>query len=92
MTRRPSESTTLLMFEVYRNAFVYTRFGYARHLHYAPLVIAVAVTVQNALPARGIRVLSQPVPAGRPPAATASSEAASSMRRWWSSRCSRRFR
>lgn len=43
----PSESTTLLMFEVYRNAFVYTRFGYAAAISSALLlVIAVAVTVQ----------------------------------------------
>jgi multiple sugar transport system permease protein len=43
----PSESTTLLMFEVYRNAFVYTRFGYAAAISTALLlVIAVAVTVQ----------------------------------------------
>ncbi|MBP1776964.1 MAG: transporter permease [candidate division NC10 bacterium] len=43
----PSESTTLLMFEVYRNAFVYTRFGYAAAISTTLLlVIAVAVTVQ----------------------------------------------
>jgi len=43
----PSESTTLLMFEVYRNAFVYTRFGYAAAISTTLLlVIAMAVTVQ----------------------------------------------
>lgn len=43
----PSEATTLLMFEVYRNAFVYTRFGYAAAISTALLlVIALAVTVQ----------------------------------------------
>jgi multiple sugar transport system permease protein len=43
----PSEATTLLMFEVYRNAFVYTRFGYAAAISTGLLlVIAVAVTVQ----------------------------------------------
>ncbi len=43
----PSEATTLLMFEVYRNAFVYTRFGYAAAISTALLlVIAVAVSVQ----------------------------------------------
>lgn len=43
----PSESTTLLMFEVYRNAFVYTRFGYASAISTALLlVIALAVSLQ----------------------------------------------
>jgi multiple sugar transport system permease protein len=43
----PSESTTLLMFEVYRNAFVYTRFGYASTISTALLlVIALAVSLQ----------------------------------------------
>ena len=43
----PSEATTLLMFEVYRNAFVYTRFGYAAAISTALLlVIAIAVTIQ----------------------------------------------
>ena len=43
----PSEATTLLMFEVYRNAFVYTRFGYAAAISTALLlVIAVAVSIQ----------------------------------------------
>jgi multiple sugar transport system permease protein len=43
----PSEATTLLMFEVYRNAFVYTRFGYAAAISTALLlVIAVAVGIQ----------------------------------------------
>lgn len=43
----PSEATTLLMFEVYRNAFVYTRFGYAAAVSTTLLlVIAIAVTIQ----------------------------------------------
>ena len=43
----PSEATTLLMFEVYRNAFVYTRFGYASAISTALLlVIALAVSTQ----------------------------------------------
>lgn len=43
----PSEATTLLMFEVYRNAFVYTRFGYAAAISTALLlVIALAVSMQ----------------------------------------------
>jgi multiple sugar transport system permease protein len=43
----PSETTTLLMFEVYRNAFVYTRFGYAAAISTALLlVIALAVSIQ----------------------------------------------
>ncbi|MFB3818863.1 MAG: carbohydrate ABC transporter permease [Candidatus Methylomirabilales bacterium] len=43
----PAEATTLLMFEVYRNAFVYTRFGYAAAISTALLaVIAVAVSIQ----------------------------------------------
>jgi multiple sugar transport system permease protein len=43
----PSDSTTLLMFEVYRNAFVYTRFGYAAAISTALLlVIAMAVALQ----------------------------------------------
>jgi multiple sugar transport system permease protein len=43
----PSEATTLLMFEVYRNAFVYTRFGYAAAISTALLlVIALAVSIQ----------------------------------------------
>ncbi len=43
----PSEATTLLMFEVYRNAFVYTRFGYAAAISTALLlVIAIAVSIQ----------------------------------------------
>lgn len=43
----PAEVTTLLMFEVYRNAFVYTRFGYAAAISIALLVvIAVAVSIQ----------------------------------------------
>lgn len=43
----PSDSTTLLMFEVYRNAFVYTRFGYASAVStLLLLVIAVAVALQ----------------------------------------------
>jgi multiple sugar transport system permease protein len=43
----PSEATTLLMFEVYRNAFAYTRFGYAAAISTALLlVIAVAVSIQ----------------------------------------------
>jgi len=43
----PSETTTLLMFEVYRNAFVYTRFGYASAISTALLlVIALAVSLQ----------------------------------------------
>jgi ABC-type sugar transport system permease subunit len=43
----PSDSTTLLMFEVYRNAFVYTRFGYASAVSTLLLVvIAVAVALQ----------------------------------------------
>ncbi len=43
----PSEATTLLMFEVYRNAFIYTRFGYAAAISTALLlVIAVAVSIQ----------------------------------------------
>jgi ABC-type sugar transport system permease subunit len=43
----PSEATTLLMFEVYRNAFVYTRFGYASAISTALLlVIALAVSIQ----------------------------------------------
>jgi multiple sugar transport system permease protein len=44
----PSESTTLLMFEVYRNAFVYTRFGYASAISTVLLlVIALAVSIQT---------------------------------------------
>ena len=47
MRNTPSESTTLLMFEVYRNAFVYTRFGYASAISTALLlVIALAVSIQ----------------------------------------------
>jgi multiple sugar transport system permease protein len=43
----PSDSTTLLMFEVYRNAFVYTRFGYASAVSTLLLVvIAGAVVLQ----------------------------------------------
>ncbi len=43
----PAEATTLLMFEVYRNAFVYTRFGYAAAISTTLLVvIAVAVSIQ----------------------------------------------
>ncbi len=43
----PSDSTTLLMFEIYRNAFVYTRFGYASAVStLLLLVIAVAVVLQ----------------------------------------------
>ena len=43
----PSDSTTLLMFEVYRNAFVYTRFGYASAISTLLLgVIAIAVALQ----------------------------------------------
>jgi multiple sugar transport system permease protein len=43
----PSDSTTLLMFEVYRNAFVYTRFGYASAISTVLLLVtALAVTVQ----------------------------------------------
>jgi multiple sugar transport system permease protein len=43
----PSDSTTLLMFEVYRNAFVYTRFGYAAAIATVLLLVtAVAVTIQ----------------------------------------------
>ncbi len=43
----PSNATSLLMFEVYRNAFVYTRFGYAAAISTALLlVIALAVSVQ----------------------------------------------
>jgi ABC-type sugar transport system permease subunit len=43
----PSEATTLLMFEVYRNAFIYTRFGYASAISTALLlVIALAVSTQ----------------------------------------------
>lgn len=40
----PSDATTLLMFEVYRNAFVYTRFGYAAAISTA-LLLVIAVTV-----------------------------------------------
>jgi multiple sugar transport system permease protein len=43
----PSDSTTLLMFEVYRNAFVYTRFGYAAAISTVLLLVtALAVTIQ----------------------------------------------
>jgi ABC-type sugar transport system permease subunit len=43
----PSDATTLLMFEVYRNAFVYTRFGYAAAISTVLLlVIAVIVALQ----------------------------------------------
>ena len=43
----PSEATTLLMFEVYRNAFVYTRFGYAAAISTVLLlVIVIAVALQ----------------------------------------------
>jgi multiple sugar transport system permease protein len=43
----PSDATTLLMFEVYRNAFVYTRFGYASAVSTLLLaVVAVAVALQ----------------------------------------------
>jgi ABC-type sugar transport system permease subunit len=43
----PAEATTLLMFEVYRNAFVYTRFGYAAAISTTLLVvIAAAVSIQ----------------------------------------------
>jgi len=43
----PAEATTLLMFEVYRNAFVYTRFGYAAAISTTLLaVIGAAVAVQ----------------------------------------------
>ncbi len=43
----PSDSTTLLMFEVYRNAFVYTRFGYAAAISTLLLLVTVlAVTIQ----------------------------------------------
>lgn len=43
----PSEATTLLMFEVYRNAFVYTRFGYAAAISTVLLlVIVIAVAIQ----------------------------------------------
>jgi multiple sugar transport system permease protein len=43
----PSETTTLLMFEVYRNAFVYTRFGYAAAISTVLLlVIIIAVAIQ----------------------------------------------
>ncbi|HTX55140.1 MAG TPA: sugar ABC transporter permease [Candidatus Baltobacteraceae bacterium] len=43
----PSNATSLLMFEVYRNAFVYTRFGYAAAVSTALLfVIAIAVSLQ----------------------------------------------
>ena len=43
----PSESTTLLMFEVYRNAFVYTRFGYAAAISTVLLLVtALAVSLQ----------------------------------------------
>src|SRR5437773_3454044 len=35
----PSDATTLLMFEVYRNAFVYTRFGYAAAISTALLLV-----------------------------------------------------
>ncbi len=43
----PSDSTTLLMFEVYRNAFVYTRFGYAAAISTVLLLVtALAVGLQ----------------------------------------------
>jgi multiple sugar transport system permease protein len=43
----PSDSTTLLMFEVYRNAFVYTRFGYAAAISTVLLLVTVlAVAIQ----------------------------------------------
>ncbi|HSD50751.1 MAG TPA: sugar ABC transporter permease, partial [Candidatus Methylomirabilis sp.] len=43
----PSDSTTLLMFEVYRNAFVYTRFGYAAAISTVLLLVTVlAVGIQ----------------------------------------------
>jgi ABC-type sugar transport system permease subunit len=43
----PSDATTLLMFEVYRNAFVYTRFGYAAAISSLLLaVIGLFVAVQ----------------------------------------------
>lgn len=43
----PSDSTTLLMFEVYRNAFVYTRFGYAAAISTVLLLVtALAVSLQ----------------------------------------------
>lgn len=49
----PSDATTLLMFEVYRNAFVYTRFGYAAAISTA-LLLVIGVTV--ALQIRFLRV------------------------------------
>ncbi len=49
----PSDATTLLMFEVYRNAFVYTRFGYAAAISTA-LLLVIALTV--ALQIRFLRV------------------------------------
>ncbi len=43
----PSDTTTLLMFEVYRNAFVYTRFGYAAAISTVLLLVtAIAVIIQ----------------------------------------------
>lgn len=43
----PSDTTTLLMFEVYRNAFVYTRFGYAAAISTVLLLVtAAAVAIQ----------------------------------------------
>jgi multiple sugar transport system permease protein len=49
----PSDATTLLMFEVYRNAFIYTRFGYAAAISTA-LLLVISVTV--ALQIRFLRV------------------------------------
>jgi ABC-type sugar transport system permease subunit len=49
----PSDASTLLMFEVYRNAFVYTRFGYAAAI--STLLLAVIALVV-ALQARFLRV------------------------------------
>jgi multiple sugar transport system permease protein len=39
----PSDSTTVLMFEVYRNAFVYFRLGYASAVSTLLLVIMLVV-------------------------------------------------
>jgi ABC-type sugar transport system permease subunit len=41
----PSDSTTVLMFEVYRNAFVYFRLGYASAVSTLLLVIMLVVVV-----------------------------------------------
>ncbi len=49
----PSDATTLLMFEVYRNAFVYTRFGYAAAIS---TVLLVVIAVTAAIQVRFVRV------------------------------------